>query len=186
MPKALALTGITGSRVGMREVLSGRTNIVGSGPNCDLVLKDRLVLPRHAEFLQALERWFVKPLDPGATVFINGQSVTNQGRVQDGDLVTFGSATFRVATTEIAEQAVGSGRGPSDSGVPRLGEYLVRRGIVTQDQLEQAERRQGELQRQGRRISFGDLLYEMGFVSRRQLDQALQDQRSDFFERFRD
>lgn len=186
MPKALALTGITGSRVGVREVLSGRATIIGSGPTCDLVLKDRLVLERHAEVMYALERWFVKPLDPTATVFINGQTVTNQGRVQEGDIVTFGGATFKVSITEVEEQAVGSKSAPSASGVPRLGEYLVRRGAVTRDQLTEAEQRQQQFKRQGRRATFGEILYEMGYISRRQLEHALQEQRNDFFERFRD
>lgn len=184
MPKALAFTGITGSRVGTRDVLEGRTNIIGSNPACDLVLQDRLIYPRHAEVRQALERWFVRPLDPNATVFVNGQPVRDQGRIQEGDLVTFGSATFRVAFTTVAEQVVGNTS--SASGVPRLGQYFIRRNVVNQNQLTHGLQRQDELRRQGRKVQLGEVLYEMGYVSRRQLDQAVQDQRNDFYERFRD
>ncbi|GAB4439834.1 MAG: FHA domain-containing protein [Chloroflexi bacterium OHK40] len=107
MAKALSLIGISGSRVGQSTVFSERSSVVGSDPACSVVLTDRLVLPRHAEVRVALDRWFILPLDPKATIFVNGQPVTGQQRISEGDLVTIGSATFK-ATIGEAERAVGA------------------------------------------------------------------------------
>lgn len=187
MPKLLVLTGITGSRVGLRTMLSGRSNTVGSNAGCDLVIPEQTTAPRHAEIQHILERWFIVPLNPNARVFVNGEPVTSQGRLLEGDLITFGNATFKVSFMEEIERAVGTtASASSNKGVPQLGEYLVRRNAIDQGQLTQALQRQGELRQQGRRVQIGDILYQMGYVSRSQLEQALQDQRSDFFERFRD
>jgi len=72
----------------------------------------------------------------------------------------------------------------SSSGVPRLGEYFVRRGIMSSEQVARAAERQAALQRDGTRLPFGQVAYDMGFISRSQLDTALSEQRSDFNDRF--
>ncbi|MCG8353540.1 MAG: FHA domain-containing protein [Chloroflexales bacterium] len=187
MPKLLVLTGITGSRVGTRTVLSGRSNTVGSNAGCDLVIPEQATAARHAEIRHVLERWFIVPLDPNARVFVNGEPVTSQGRLLEEDLITFGNATFKVSfTEEIEKKARTTASTSSSKGVPQLGEYLIRHNAIGQSQLTQALQHQGELRQQGRRVQIGDILYEMGYISRLQLEQALQDQRNDFFERFRD
>jgi hypothetical protein len=185
MTKALVLTGISGGHVGATTVIVGRSNVVGSGSGCDVLLQERMVLPRHAELRQILERWFVVPLDSTAQVYINGQPVSGQARLTEGSTLTLGIASFRVGQTEVAEQEVGETQ-PSSNGVPRLGEYLIRRGTLTRAQIQHAVQRQDELQQQGRRMQFGDVLYELGYANRNQLEQAAQEQRNDFYERFRD
>lgn len=109
MPKALSLIGISGSRVGLPTVFSERSTVIGSDSRCGVVLQDRQILPRHAEVRVALERWFILPLDPKAAIFVNGERVTGQQRVDEGDLVTIGSATFK-ATLGEAARAVGATR----------------------------------------------------------------------------
>ena len=185
MAKALVLTGIGGGRAGATYMVTGRSGIVGSAPGADVQLQERMVLPRHAELRQILERWFVMPLDATAQVYINGQTVSGQARLTEGSTLTLGVASFRVGQTEITEQEVGEAQ-PSSNGVPRLGEYLIRRNTVTRAQIQHAVLRQGELQQQGRRLQFGDILYELGYANRNQLEQAAQEQRNDFYERFRD
>jgi pSer/pThr/pTyr-binding forkhead associated (FHA) protein len=101
--KSLVLTGISGSRVGQPTIVSGRQSLIGSGSGCDLVLHDRQVLPRHAEIRVLLERWFIVPLDAGALVFVNGLPVRGKQRVDEGDLVTVGTATFKAAIQEVNE-----------------------------------------------------------------------------------
>jgi predicted component of type VI protein secretion system len=109
MAKALSLIGISGSRVGQSTVFTERSTTIGSGASCDMVMNDRMLLPRHAELRVSLERWFVLPLDPKATIFVNGQPVRGQQRIDAGDLLTLGSATFKVTLGE-AERAVGGRR----------------------------------------------------------------------------
>lgn len=186
MAKAIVLTGITGSKVGQQQTFSERTTVIGSGPLSQFVLRDRLVHSRHAELRQSLDRWFVVPLDPQAAVFVNGKNVQSQARINEGDTLTVGTATFKVGITEVVEQVVGSEAAPSNNGVPRIGDYLVKRGFVSNMQVQHAIQRQNELRTQGRRVQFGDVLYELGYVSRSQLEVAAQEQRNDFYERFRD
>ena len=185
MPKALILTGVTGTRVGMRETLTSRAS-TGSGSSCNIVLHDRDVQARHAEIRQVLDRWFVVPLMPSARIFVNGSPVTSQGRLIEGDLVTIGTATFKASFTEVAERAVGATAPGGTPGLPRLGEYLVRRGVVSRSQIDQAIQRQEELRNKGRSLQLGDVLYELGLVSRLDLNRALQDQSGDFQGNFKD
>jgi Inner membrane component of T3SS, cytoplasmic domain len=186
MPKALVLTGVTGTKVGMRETLTGRSSTIGSAIGCQLVLHDRDVQARHAEIRQVLDRWFVVPLMPSARIFVNGSPVSSQGRLIEGDLVTIGTATFKASFTEVAERAIGSSAPGGTPGLPRLGEYLIRRGVVSRSQIDQAIQRQEELRSRGRSLQLGDVLYELGFVSRLDLNRALQDQSGDFQGNFKD
>jgi signal transduction histidine kinase len=61
----------------------------------------------------------------------------------------------------------------ADAHLPRLGEYLLRNGKITQAQLEEALRRQAEVIRRGRQQTIGQTLIEVGAVSRETLDRAL-------------
>ncbi len=105
--RALTLLGISGSRVGQAAVVEAHSTIVGAAGNCDMVLYDRLVLPHHAEIRVALDRWFILSLDPTATLFVNGQPVTGQQRLEPGDLITVGTVTFKAAIGSVAERQVG-------------------------------------------------------------------------------
>lgn len=107
MAKALTLIGISGSRVGQATVLEARSTVIGAASGCDVVMHDRLILPRHAELRVALDRWFVVPLDPKAAVFVNGEPVSGQQRIEAGDLLTIGTATFKTALGASAERQIG-------------------------------------------------------------------------------
>lgn len=108
MSKSLVLTGISGSRVGLQTIITGKQSIIGSGSGCDVVLHDRQVLSRHAEVRILLDRWFIVPIDPGGLVFVNGVPVQGKQRLDEGDLVTVGTVTFKAAIQEVNE--VGSAR----------------------------------------------------------------------------
>lgn len=60
--------------------------------------------------------------------------------------------------------------------VPRLGEYLIQQGLITQDNLEQALLRQKETARTGERLLLGQTLLAMGLVNRETLDRAITSQ----------
>ena len=186
MAKALVLTAITGSQAGKRIVLSARVNSIGSASTNDVVLHDRLVGSHHIEIRQVLERWFVVPLSNNSEgVALNGLDVRGQSRLNLGDALTLGSVTYTIGFEEIVEREVGTPPATT-SGVPRLGEYFVRRGIMTNEQVVRATERQSVLQRNGTRLPFGQVAYDLGFISRSQLDAALSEQRSDFNDRFWD
>jgi len=186
MTKALVLTAITGSHAGKRISLAKRVNTIGSASTNDVVLHDRLIDPRHAELRQVLERWFVVPLSAnGQAIALNGLDVKGQSRLNLGDALTLGSTTYTVGFEDIVEREVGTPQPPS-SGVPRLGEYFIRRGIMSSEQVANAAERQAALQRSGTRLPFGQVAYDMGYINRSQLDAALAEQRSDFNDRFWD
>ena len=187
MAKGLVLRAITGSHAGQRHVLSARVNTIGSAPNNDMVLHDRLLGPRHAEIRQVLERWFVVPLAAGSqAIALNGMSVSGQSRLNAGDALTLGSVTYSVSFEDVEEREVGAQRPTNSNGVPRLGEYFMRRGLLNGEQVARVSKRQAELERSGSRTQFGQVAYDLGLITRSQLDSALAEQRSDFNERFWD
>jgi pSer/pThr/pTyr-binding forkhead associated (FHA) protein len=187
MAKALVLRAITGSNAGQRHTLTARTNTVGTASTNDLVLSDRQLGARHAEIKQVLERWFIVPAASGsAGLALNGLPIGSQSRLNPGDALTLGSTTFIIELEEIVEQEVGTPRGSGTSGVPKLGEYFIRRGLLSPGQVQRVIERQTELGRNGSRLPFGQVAHDMGFITRSQLDTALADQRQDFNERFWD
>jgi hypothetical protein len=181
------LRAITGSQAGQRHTLTARTNSVGAASGNDLVLSDRLLNPRHAEIKQALERWFIVPLAAGGQgIALNGMPISGQSRLNPGDALTLGSVTYIVELEEIVEQEVGAQRPSGASGVPKLGEYFIRRAMMSAAQVQHVIQRQSELSNDGTRLPFGQVAYDMGYITRSQLDTALADQRNDFNERFWD
>ena len=187
MSKALVLRAITGSQAGHRHHLSARTNTVGAAPGNDLVLRDRMLEPRHAEIRQVLERWFIVPLAPGGQgLALNGLPVKGQSRLNPGDALTIGSVTYTIELEDIVEQEVGSPRPSGTSGVPKLGEYFIRRGQLSPYQVQRVVERQAELGRSGTHLPFGQVAHDLGYITRSQLDTALADQRNDFNDRFWD
>ena len=113
MASKLIFIGVSGSRAGEPTVFSERSTIIGSDARSDVVMHDSSILPRHAEVRSALDRWFILPLDPKAIIYVNTKQVSGQQRVDAGDLVTIGSATFKVVLGE-AERAVGQPRSAAD------------------------------------------------------------------------
>lgn len=187
MAKALVLRAITGTQAGKRHVVTARVSSIGTAASNDLVLHDRLLNPRHIELRQVLERWFVVPLASNSQgLALNGMPISGQSRLNPGDALTLGSVTYAIELEEIVEQEVGSARPSGTSGVPKLGEYFIRRGLLSPYQVQRVVERQAELGRSGTRLPFGQVAYDLGYITRSQLDTALADQRSDFNDRFWD
>ena len=60
-----------------------------------------------------------------------------------------------------------------DALVPRLGEYLLDQGLITEEQLHASLERQKESAARGQRRLLGQTLTEMGIVDRETLDRAI-------------
>jgi len=60
--------------------------------------------------------------------------------------------------------------------IPRLGEYLIERGVLNQEELQKALSYQKKLEAEGTPRLIGEALVEMGFVSRGALDKAITEQ----------
>jgi signal transduction histidine kinase len=72
----------------------------------------------------------------------------------------------------------GSGTGPltPEVLVPRLGEYLVEKGVITREQLAQALLRQDSLRKTRGTHPIGLILVEMGYLTQQALDTATTEQ----------
>ncbi len=60
--------------------------------------------------------------------------------------------------------------------VPRIGDVLVEKGVITQAQLEQGAQQQNRLREQGQMVPFGQVLLSMGLISRKTLEAAVTEQ----------
>lgn len=60
--------------------------------------------------------------------------------------------------------------------VPRLGDYLVEKGVLSRSDLLSALKRQEELREQGKPILLGELLIQLGLIDRSTLDGAITEQ----------
>jgi signal transduction histidine kinase len=60
--------------------------------------------------------------------------------------------------------------------VPRLGEYLVQRDLISDADLQKALAYQNEKQKNGERILLGQAIMELNLLKRRQIDQAVTEQ----------
>jgi tetratricopeptide (TPR) repeat protein len=73
-----------------------------------------------------------------------------------------------------------------DAVVPYLGEFLLRQGYITRQQLDAALRRHSELAQRGSPKLVGQILVELGFITQTQLEAGLQQQRGEYNLRFND
>jgi signal transduction histidine kinase len=60
--------------------------------------------------------------------------------------------------------------------VPRLGEYLVRRGLISDEDLGNALAYQNEKQQSGERILLGQAIMDLNLLTRKQIDHAVTEQ----------
>lgn len=61
--------------------------------------------------------------------------------------------------------------------VPRLGDYLIERGLITAEQLQHALQQQSDIRKtQGRAPLLGQLLVDLGILDKAALDQAITEQ----------
>ena len=86
--------------------------------------------------------------------------------------------------TVLAERALASGREPAEPDlhvapevlVPRVGEYLVEKGVVTQEQLDRALMYKEEQSQEETPILLGQAMIQLGFINQKILDQAIAEQ----------
>lgn len=65
---------------------------------------------------------------------------------------------------------------PPPSVTPKIGEYLIQRDLITEDQLQTALAKQRELSERGEHPLLGQTLIDLGFVDSGELDRAINQQ----------
>jgi tetratricopeptide (TPR) repeat protein len=73
-----------------------------------------------------------------------------------------------------------------ESVVPYLGEFLLRLGYISRQQLEAALKRHKELTQRGSPKLVGQVLVELGYLTQSQLESGLQQHRGEYNFRFSD
>jgi pSer/pThr/pTyr-binding forkhead associated (FHA) protein len=86
------------------ELKDGET-LVGSAPDCQIMLAAPGIAARHCALLVRGEQAQVRALDGAAVVVLNGKQITADSTVKPGDLLLFGKVGCRFVATEKAAPA---------------------------------------------------------------------------------
>ena len=70
--------------------------IIGSGPNCDIVVQDGSAAPRQARLFSVEGAVYVEALDTSGAAQVNGEELQGTRRSRSGDEVTVGSTVIRL------------------------------------------------------------------------------------------
>jgi predicted component of type VI protein secretion system len=69
----------------MRYPMTAEQIVIGRDPDCDLIVPDRRVSRRHAEIVRREEDFILRDRDSKNGTFVNGDRITEEYRLQDGD-----------------------------------------------------------------------------------------------------
>ncbi len=110
---------------------------LGSGGRCELQLEDPGVAAKHVSVSKERGRWVATELDRRAGMFVNGER-SKKAPLQDGDVVQFGEAAFRVHLAEEAGSPAGvSGPGSAVAGTEAGGDSMSGSDRATIDELKE-------------------------------------------------
>lgn len=113
------------------------------------------------------------------------QSNRQSNRVPLGDvLIKLNMLTVEKLATALVMQQRDKIVAPDSKGPEYLGEYLVTKGIITQDQLKEVLAVQIQLRQKGRNMLFGELLVRAGYATPTVIESILNQQLDDIFDRF--
>lgn len=79
--------------------LPGESCLVGRSEECDVVLADKSVSKRHAQFLGTAGQWSIKDLGSSNGVWVNGEKV-GEARLKRGDQLKLGRLVFEFTAEE--------------------------------------------------------------------------------------
>jgi len=81
------------------ELKDGET-LVGSAPDCQIMLAAPGIANRHCSLLTRGEQGTVRALDPAAVIVLNGKQISADAPFKAGDLLLFGKVGCRVVASE--------------------------------------------------------------------------------------
>ncbi len=80
---------------GQRISLNQGTVTVGRLPECTISINDSNISRKHAEMRQTGGEYVVADLDSTNGTLVNGIRITGQQRLNEGDIISFGSTHVR-------------------------------------------------------------------------------------------
>lgn len=98
------------------ELKDGET-LVGSAPECQIILAAPGIASRHCSLLARGEQAIVRAADPAAVVVLNGKQISADAPFKAGDLLLFGKVGCRVVASEKAAAAAPVRRPPPPAAV---------------------------------------------------------------------
>ena len=141
---------LSGARAGVREQFDAPVVTVGRHPMSDFrfdPLVDLDVSTRHAEFRNAGGMWIVADLASTNGTFVNGERITGERRLGEGDVVSFGSNGPRVevrgvgiVTPATSVQAQASSSSPRAPGPPARMDTQARVAVAVSAQTKDMRR----------------------------------------------
>ncbi len=87
--------------LGMWETSIGRSNL------CDIVLGYNAVSRAHAVISRRIDGWYIFDLMSKSGIQINGKQLEKSATIQNGDVLTIGSASFKFLVSNDPVQAAG-------------------------------------------------------------------------------
>ena len=121
---------LSGARAGVRVSFNAPVVTVGRHPMSDFRFDPQVdldVSTRHAEFRRADAAWSIADLESTNGTFVNGERITGERRLGEGDVVSFGGNGPRVevrgvgiVTPATSVQAQASGNAPKAAPAPRM------------------------------------------------------------------
>ena len=96
------------------ELKDGET-LVGSAPDCQIMLAAPGIASRHCSLLARAEQGTVRALDPAAVIVLNGKQISADAPFKAGDLLLFGKVGCRVVASEKTAAAAPARRTPAPS-----------------------------------------------------------------------
>jgi pSer/pThr/pTyr-binding forkhead associated (FHA) protein len=93
------------SLLGTRVELWPRATLLGRAMDCDIVVRDERIAPRHLRFFSSWRGVTVQDVS-GKGVLINGERLTGVRFIQPGDSLSLGSFDIHVRLADSAEPAV--------------------------------------------------------------------------------
>ena len=96
------------------ELKDGET-VVGSAPDCQVMLAAPGIVSRHCSLLTLGEQATVRVFDPTAVVVLNGRQINADSPLKAGDLLLFGKVGCRVVASEKTAAAAPVRRPPPPS-----------------------------------------------------------------------
>jgi S1-C subfamily serine protease len=121
---------LSGARAGVRESFDAPVVSVGRHPMSDFRFDPQVdldVSTRHAEFRHTGGAWSIADLESTNGTFVNGERITGERRLGEGDIVSFGGNGPRVevrgvgiVTPATSVQAQSSANAPKGAPAPRM------------------------------------------------------------------
>src|SRR5262245_55642167 len=91
-----------GAALGSDIAVHGKRFVIGSGPDCHMRCPSTAISETHCEIIAQENGIFVRDLRSETGTFVNGERITSQRPITNGDQLRIGKLEFEVVITKPA------------------------------------------------------------------------------------